>query len=295
MPHGGPSELILVVGMHRSGTSALTRVLSLCGAALPRDISEPGDDNPTGHWESPPAKDLNDGFLEARGSAWDDAGLAFRNPPRGDAFARDVAPSDRYVLAIENLLAHQAERGRTVVLKEPRITILLRYWLTAAKRAGFTPKAIHIFRHPADVAASLAVRNGIPFEHACALWRKYNLLGERDSRGVARAFVSYEALMRDWQTEIARCVREVGTELVPGPETRAAVRAFLAPELHHHRGGAVDARAAASEHWQPTLETYTELARAAAGDPNRAAFDALFDAYFDAYAESTSVATALGR
>ncbi len=291
MRQGGVSELIFVIGMHRSGTSALTRVLSLCGAALPRDVSEPGDDNPTGHWESPPAKELNDRFLEARGSAWDDVGLAFRHPPHDERFPRDIAPSDGYVMAIQNLLVEQAERGRTVILKEPRITILLRYWLTAAKRAGFTPKAIHVFRHPADVAASLAARNGIAFKHACALWRKYNLLGERDSRGVARAFVSYEALMDDWQTEIARCVREIGAELVPGPEARTAVRAFLSPELHHHRGGAADAEDAASERWQPTLEAYAELTRAAGGDPNRAAFDALFGEY----AERTSVAAALGR
>src|SRR5688572_11653374 len=48
----GAQRAILVLGMHRSGTSAITRVLNLAGAFLPGPFAAPAPDNETGHWES---------------------------------------------------------------------------------------------------------------------------------------------------------------------------------------------------------------------------------------------------
>ncbi len=65
---------ILVLGMHRSGTSALTRVVNLLGADLPASVFGPGSgsDNPTGFWESQELNPLHDEILESAGSFWDD-------------------------------------------------------------------------------------------------------------------------------------------------------------------------------------------------------------------------------
>ena len=64
---------VVVLGMHRSGTSALTRVLSLAGAELPRTMMRlRAADNPTGFWESVKLMEIHDAALEALGSAWDD-------------------------------------------------------------------------------------------------------------------------------------------------------------------------------------------------------------------------------
>jgi hypothetical protein len=48
----GPRVCLLVLGVHRSGTSAVTRVLSILGAALPRTLLGAGPSNESGHWES---------------------------------------------------------------------------------------------------------------------------------------------------------------------------------------------------------------------------------------------------
>src|SRR5688500_14857026 len=55
--------VIFVVGMPRSGTSALTRVLSLSVCTLPRSILAARELNPTGFWEPVDAVKLNHEFL----------------------------------------------------------------------------------------------------------------------------------------------------------------------------------------------------------------------------------------
>jgi hypothetical protein len=261
------NRIIFILGMHRSGTSALARVMSLCGASLPRGLSEPAYDNPTGHWEPLRAKELNEGFLHACASTWDDVRLGI---------APDAALADEFVGRICEFLKRDLKGLDDVVLKEPRITALLPYWLAAAAQSGYEAKSIHVFRHPADVATSLSVRDGLAFDHSCALWRKYNLLGERDARDIPHAFVSYESLVQNWGREIERCCAEIGVAADLGPEPRRHVEAFLSPDLHHHRDGSVDATTAGSEEWQQTLAAYGAFRRMTEGAPETAFLDALF-------------------
>src|SRR5947209_5380982 len=70
----------VVVGMHRSGTSAMTRTLSLLGAGLPKWLMAPLDCNRTGIWEPWKVAELNDEILEAFDSEWDDV-FSFRSRP----------------------------------------------------------------------------------------------------------------------------------------------------------------------------------------------------------------------
>ena len=63
---------ILVAGMHRSGTSGVSRILNLLGCALPKTLSSAGPDNPSGFWESMAIKELNERVLASAGSTWDD-------------------------------------------------------------------------------------------------------------------------------------------------------------------------------------------------------------------------------
>src|SRR5206468_3279043 len=63
---------VLVLGMHRSGTSALARVLNLLGCDLPQTLMGPGKSNEAGHWESQAIANFNDRLLESAGTSWDD-------------------------------------------------------------------------------------------------------------------------------------------------------------------------------------------------------------------------------
>src|SRR6266851_10203332 len=68
----GARQAILVLGMHRSGTSALTRALSLLGAALPKRVARATASNEAGHWEPERLVHLHDEMLGEAGQRWDD-------------------------------------------------------------------------------------------------------------------------------------------------------------------------------------------------------------------------------
>jgi Uncharacterized protein conserved in bacteria len=72
-------RVLLVLGMHRSGTSATTRVVNLLGANLGNNLVQPGPDNPDGFWEHAEAVRINDALLEGLGRTWYD----MREMPRG--------------------------------------------------------------------------------------------------------------------------------------------------------------------------------------------------------------------
>ena len=67
-------KAIVVLGMHRSGTSALSRLLTFHGFSQPNDLMPPKKDNPKGFWESVGCQILNDTILASLGGAWDDPG-----------------------------------------------------------------------------------------------------------------------------------------------------------------------------------------------------------------------------
>jgi hypothetical protein len=220
-------QLIFVLGMGRSGTSAITRVLSLCGAALPEPLLYPNEGNPAGYWEPADGLKLNDAFLERHGSNWYDPRLALPEPtaidsPEGRAFVDSIAAFlDRYVT--EPLL----------VVKEPRITALTDFWFSAARRQGFSIAVVVAVRHPAEVAASLAARDGVPIELANTLWLKYNGLAEMCTRDIPRVFVEYSNLLTDWTKEVDRIARALRIDLSPRKDRE--IDAFLSEDLRHTR------------------------------------------------------------
>jgi hypothetical protein len=218
--------------MHRSGTSAFARVLSLCGGALPLRLLPANFGNPTGYWEPRRALELNDRFLHLNGTSWDDTRLTQQVRGPDTDFGR------AYVDAIADFLRSGFAPGGPVVLKDPRIASLIPHWMAAANAVGWPVKVVHMVRNPADVAASLAARDGFSAELAFALWLKNNLLAELETRRFPRTIVSYEDLMRDGCQTAERCIDELGLPLAVGEATGAIVD-FLAPELRHHRDVAV--------------------------------------------------------
>ena len=214
--------------MGRSGSSAVTRVLSLCGAVLPAEILQPNFGNPTGYWEPARAVEINDRFLYANASSWYDTALRLQD--------RSLETEDTAALIEQaaGFLAGSAANPAPLVIKDPRISGLLPHWIAAAGEARLQPTFVHIFRNPDDVAASLTRRDNLPADRSRALWLKYNLVPERDTRGFARIFVSYEDLMEDWNGAIDRVAAELAVQLTVSGETETTVAAFLSPDLRHH-------------------------------------------------------------
>lgn len=223
----GARQLVFVFGMGRTGSSALTRLLSLCGAELPKRLLGAGPSNPTGHWEPLDVLELNEAILRRRGLTWWDPTLRLQSD---DAFFE--AERQGMVRRIERFL-EALPPGPLLVIKEPRIAALSELWFEASRRCGFAIKTVIPVRHPDETTASLRVRDGASTALSSTLWLKYNLLAERHSRGLPRVFVAYANVLDDWRTEVARISKQLSIDLSNADEP--AIDAFLDQALHRQQ------------------------------------------------------------
>ncbi len=263
-------RLVLVLGMGRSGSSALCRVLALCGGVLHESLLGASDHNERGHWESLEALHLNEAYLEAHGSSWHDVGLG-----ASDHVAAYPPCSDDLIARIRVLLRGRTE-GAFLLIKEPRITALADAWLLAARLEGLQVNVVVAVRHPFEVCRSLARRESLPDAASVALWMKYNLLAEAKSRPYPRVFIGYGDLLADWRAQVGRVARSLVLPLAPDA---GAIEGFLSSGLRHNR--------VAGEAWarpnRSDVGTLYAILRAAAGDVpiDPAACDSLLRLYRD--------------
>lgn len=218
----------LVLGMHRSGTSATAQLLAKAGASLPEHVM-PGDKhNAKGYFEPWRIANLNNRRLQAAGSAWDDV-FAFPQAP----LPTKAEPG--WIRQGQDLFAEEYGNSPLPLLKDPRVSVLMPFWSEVLGRLSVAPRIVIPVRHPLAVAGSLAKRNGFPVEKSVLLWTSYMLASEAYSRGLPRVFVSYDNLLADWRVQLARIEAAHGAAM-PGL-TKAGTRdmdRFLSPKLRHN-------------------------------------------------------------
>lgn len=271
---------LFVLGNGRSGTSALARVLSMCGGSLPPGLLGATAENPRGFFEARAVIYLNQAILHDRGSSGYDTALDIHQQG-----AFEVGNNPAWVAKLKRYLG-SLPPAPVVVIKEPKTTTVSGIWFEAARQAGFDVAAVIAVRHPDEIIGSLARRakqqnyvKSSP-ELTCAWWLKYSLLAERDTRGVPRVFVEYCNLLEDWRGEMKRISRALAIDLDARDE--AQVDDFLTPDLRHHQthGGVSEPF---GTDWIGTV--YSTLAAAARDE----SWDEVeMDRVYDAYAASES-------
>jgi hypothetical protein len=279
---GGRERLgLLVVGMHRSGTSAATRIISLLGPRLSSNLMPASEEfNAAGFWESLDVVALNEKLLAAALSAWD-----------------DVLPVDAASLPPGALASFHDEAGRILrtdfgasdwfVLKDPRIGRLLAPWLDAVRGAGAKPLVVIPVRHPAEVAASLQRREGFSEDKSYYLWVRHLVDVLRRSRAEARGLVIYDELMADWRAAMQRLARDLAIRWPrPFEDMAAEADAFIDPGLRHHQ---LHAAAPRSLPGRLALELYDALCKRSPG------LDALADSIDRQFAPAEALFSPLQR
>ena len=229
-PCHGPPVAVLVLGMHRSGTSAVTRVLNLLGAELGTDLMPPGPDNPGGFWEHREVVAVHDRLLADLGLAWDDP----RPLPEGwlTSPAAGVAMAE-----LSALLDREFARAPFCAVKDPRMCRFVPLWATLLARKGIAAKALVVTRSPVEVARSLHRRDGLPEGVGQLVWARYLLDLVQGIAGLPSALMSYDALMEDWRTALANVGAALALPLNLTGETAQEIDAWLAPQLRHYRTG----------------------------------------------------------
>jgi hypothetical protein len=223
-------NVICVLGMHRSGTSLIARIVNLLGVSLgpESDIVQAAPDNPRGFWEHPRFRILNDELLARLGVSWDTVATL----PAGWQDDRSLDDlRDQARRAIE-MFAGEAMWG----WKDPRTCVTLPFW------QPLTPPLRYIIclRSVLDVARSLEHRDALPVQTGARLWVHYTAAAFQSTSGAPRVCVFYEDLLTDPGGQAARLSR-----FINGDDHRAAVpldeiRQAVDLDLHHHRSSLVD-------------------------------------------------------
>jgi hypothetical protein len=221
-------RVVLVLGMHRSGTSVAAEIVSRLGlpAGSDADLIGATPFNPRGHFEHRSGVEFDNEMLRAAGGTWDDP------PPMGKLEALDHA----HIPDIEAW--YGAGSGWT--FKDPRLCLTLPIWMRTL--SAHDVRIVHMLRDPHAVARSVTHRNRameLPASRfrknemgaadVLGLWSEYNrraaLYEERFA--LPRLYVWYDQLVDAPEPQVQRIADFVGCEAAASRSVADCVR----PEL----------------------------------------------------------------
>ena len=218
---------LLVLGMHRSGTSAMARVTNLLGADLPKVIMGPNRGNERGHWEPERLVASHDRLLERLGSRWND----WQSLDTADLPADKLADFKR---ELSDLIDADYPQSSFFVLKEPRLCRLVPFYAQLLREKDIEPRYLLAVRNPLAVMHSLSDRDGIWPGRVALLWLRHALDAEYATRHASRAIVSFEQLLLDWRPAMRRAGARLSLRWPrPLDDTAADITAFLTGEMQH--------------------------------------------------------------
>jgi glycosyltransferase involved in cell wall biosynthesis len=221
-------KVILVLGMHRSGTSAVTRCLNLLGAKVGNKLLLPAEDNRSGFWEHADVVAIHEELLKDLGRTWHDA----RALPEGWLLS-DAARKARGKLA--ELIANEFDASALSAVKDPRLCRFVPLWREVLLESGLDAVALLVVRHPAEVARSLKARDGLRSGTTCLNWLEHFAEAETATRGMPRSLLTYDDLLSDWRNALAKAGRALHVQWpVPIEDAHPAIDAFLDRTERHH-------------------------------------------------------------
>ncbi|HYD82307.1 MAG TPA: hypothetical protein VEC06_21080 [Paucimonas sp.] len=242
-------KALIILGMHRSGTSALTGVLKILGVELGDALMEPhAEINAKGYWEHSDIVAVHERLLKALHSSWNDE----RPLPVRWWVADMIRPFREEILAI---LRRDFGDVPLWGLKDPRVCRLMPLWLDILRELECQPLFIIIARHPVEVAASLARRDGFHESRSYLLWLQHMLDAEEWTRGYPRAVITYDQVLNDWRSAMVAVSSNLSIPLeISGTERVREVEEFLEPALRHW--DALSQSPASNEFLELALQTY---------------------------------------
>jgi glycosyltransferase involved in cell wall biosynthesis len=217
----------MVMGMHRSGTSALTGVLGMMGVDLGKTMMKPTEENPRGYFENQRVNEVNQRLLASINSSWDDI-LA----PEGKWWLADsIRP---LASEMNEIVRDEFKESPLFAIKDPRNCRLFPLWREVLLGMGIDICAVIPVRHPAEVAESLRLRHGFSIEKGLLLWMIHTISAELFTRDMPRVWVTFESLLKQTEKTVSKIRRTLDLSF---PRTYEQVgdeiRLFLDPALKH--------------------------------------------------------------
>ncbi len=148
-------RVLIILGMHRSGTSMLAGSLRQTGLNL-GNVNTKAPYNKKGNMEHPAIMHMQEDLLRSNGGSWD-------NPPAEITWKK-------LHLSVRDLFISSFKDEDVWGFKDPRTLLTIEGWLEVIPDAEF----VGIFRNPSSVAHSLMKRNNFTIEKCFELWKNYN-------------------------------------------------------------------------------------------------------------------------
>ncbi|MBI4962353.1 MAG: hypothetical protein HY913_03680 [Desulfomonile tiedjei] len=222
-------KVLVILGMHRSGTSAVSRVVNLLGVDLGSSLLPPAPDNPTGFWEHKEIVEINERLFYVLGRHWTSY---LTSLPDKWWLRQDIQELQQRLVGLV-----QRDFGQSMLwgLKDPRLCRLLPLWLRVFSQINCRAYCLHTIRNPLEVADSLGKRDRLPRNVSFILWLQHVLEAERETRDLPRTFITYDRLLEDWRSTVRGAAKAFHWDWddaidVVGPQ----VDAFLNPRMRHH-------------------------------------------------------------
>lgn len=218
--------VVCILGMHRSGTSMVTRLLNICGLELGNKdflFNMKNESNQKGHWENKEILRINQEVLSIFGGSWD------KPPIFPDAWESDNRLKLLYEEAqkfVDNMNAMYDMWG----FKEPRTCLTLPFWQKIIPRM----KYIIVIRHPADVARSLRKRNDMFIYDGVLLWMTYMLSILRYVNMDNAMLTFYDNYFVQAKKEIRKMIGFIGNGNLGIRNNDTEINDFISHDLRHH-------------------------------------------------------------
>jgi hypothetical protein len=212
---------IVILGTHRSGTSALMGALKLCGVNIgPRWLAD--------LYEHPAIVTLHDEMLGDLKSSWDDAFLLENSWWTSEKIKH-------YKEKIIEIITNEFKHAQWWGIKDPRMCILLPLWLEIFEELSISPHFIISIRNPLEIAGSHERRDDFSLEKSLLIWMKHLLSAEYYSREYPRVFTRYDNLVANPQAAISSMTHILNIELPKSfNEVSEDLQNFIKPSLKHH-------------------------------------------------------------
>jgi len=224
------SKAICVLGMHRSGTSAIARAMNLIGAYIgsSESIMPPKENNnPEGFWEHISIVNFHEKLLNHFNRHWDSIF------PLPDKWWKEPHLAD-YKQELIELISDEFLNKPLWMWKDPRTCLFLPIWEEVCKDLGIEVCYLVAFRNPLDVAASLNRRDGFSKQKCYALWLLYNLSSLYWTNESKRIVLSYDQFLQNWDKTLKN-IASAFDIVWPSDEDsfNKSISSFLRMDLRH--------------------------------------------------------------
>ena len=219
---------ILILGMHRSGTSAISGCIGILGFGLGKQLIPPETHNEKGYFENVLINKFNDSLFDVLLAKWHDTLFLPQNWWKEE----EVRVKKSELISI---LESEFAQTDNLVIKDPRISVLLPFYTELFKELNINIKAIISFRNPFEVANSLRKRDNLSMSKSLLLWMDAMLKAELHSRSFPRVFLNFDSLLENTVGTLQKINDLLKLDVVIDSNKEVLLKKFVERKLKHHQ------------------------------------------------------------